>query len=90
MWTAADRGAAINLTSTNGLFFGVLELVSKSDTHPSLHGRPDRNIFCVSEIFTRDTIWTTLDEGEGGGVSSKRTMLDNGEVSKSQFLLGSL
>jgi len=34
-------------------------------TPPPVHWRPDRNIFCVSNVFTRNTIQTSVDR-EGG------------------------
>jgi len=45
-----------------------------------IHGHPDRNILCISDVFTRDTIQTSVDGGgffqtddigQGGGGGQK-------------------
>jgi len=51
---------------------------------PLVHGLPDRNIFCVSDVFMRNTVRTFVNRaregvfqtddvvvGQGGGVSKK-------------------
>jgi len=63
--------------------FAFREFVLESDTPPpppSTDVRPDRNIFCVSDV-------SFLDGGEGG-VSSEWTFLDRVGRPKSLFLLG--
>jgi len=91
LWTTSDGGGwggwklAMNRTSTNKLLFAFWESVLKSDTPPPspVHGHPDCNIFCVSDVFTRK--YSTDVCGRGGGVSSKRTMLDRGGVCEGAF-----
>jgi len=53
---------------------------------PPVHGYPDCNIFCVFDVFTHDTVSTTLD---GGGVFQTDDV-GQGGCPKSQLLLGRL
>jgi len=78
MWTTSDGGGdggheldvqKRKKCGASGVCIGVRD--------PSLpvHGCPDRNIFCVSDVFTRYTVRTSEMEG---GVAVKRTKLDTG------------
>jgi len=50
------------------IFLAFQESVLKFDPRlpPPVHGRPDRNIFCVSDVFRLDTVRTS-EMGRGGG-----------------------
>jgi len=61
---------AIYRTSRNEKV-GVSDSLYLSST-TSVHGRPDCNICCFSNVFTRDTVRTFLDGGWGGGVFQNR------------------
>jgi len=52
---------------------------------PLVHERPDHKVFCVSDVFTHDTIWRPSWRGLPGVVFQT----DDGDP-KSQFLVGCL
>jgi len=66
-------------------FVGISEFVSESNTPP----QTDCNIFCVSDVFMRDTVRTSLDGG-GGDFKTDDVEQRGGGCPKSQFLLGRL
>jgi len=74
------RGSAIDQPDVQKQFFlAFWESVSESDTPSPVYGRPDSNIYCVSDVFMRYTVRTsktgggvegvfqTDDVGQGGG-----------------------
>jgi len=85
-----DRGRgqlAMYRTSRNEKKF-----VSESDPPPPspVHGRPDSNICCVSDVFSHDTGRTSLNGREGGEGVFQTDDVGQGGESKSQFWLGRL
>jgi len=60
----------MNRTSTNANKF-TFRSSNQSPTPPPVHNRLDRKIFCVSDVFTRDTIRMFVNGGGGGGLKYK-------------------
>jgi len=94
-WTGGGGGGGRQSTGRpqTKKIIAFRESVLESDTSdPPVHRRPHCNKFCVSDVYTRDMVQTSVDGRGGFFFFSKRTMLDRGEggCSKSKFLLGRL
>jgi len=74
-------GASIKDVRSKGTFLFLVfwESVLDSDTPPLVYRSQDRNIFCVSDVFTRYTV-RTPETGEGGYVCQMDDVRQGGHV----------